>query len=275
VTAKAWEMTTARKKAPGAASKVSGSVKNTAAQLMLKNRDEHFEAQNQYTTALQLKLKTFLAVADTVAQERFFLLEDSAEYGSAFRLWANSESKLADTLNSISESVDKSCDNLKSILRLQEIRFCEPVREYILYCDSVKFASKRRDQIQIEQQLVTEELAKRRAEKDEVESGQTKSFASLFGKDPEKAKEERLTKLNQQIRDLTAETETLANNRTKSDEDFNADLERWKANKKRDIKALLLDLAEKHIKFYESNIAAWQGSLEAINKPRKMPSNME
>ena len=65
------EMTTARKKAPGAASKVSGSVKNTAAQLMLKNRDEHFEAQNQYTTALQLKLKTFLAIADTVAQERF------------------------------------------------------------------------------------------------------------------------------------------------------------------------------------------------------------
>ena len=31
-----------------------------------------------------------------------------------------------------------------------------------------QFASKRRDQIQIEQQLVTEELAKRRAEKEEV-----------------------------------------------------------------------------------------------------------
>ena len=36
-----------------------------------------------------------------------------------------------------------------------------------------------------------------------MESGQTKSFASLFGKDPEKAKEERLTKLNQQIRDVS------------------------------------------------------------------------
>ena len=64
-------MTTARKKAPGAASKVSGSVKNTAAQLMLKNRDEHFDQNNQYTTALQAKLKTFLGVADTIAQERF------------------------------------------------------------------------------------------------------------------------------------------------------------------------------------------------------------
>ena len=64
-------MTTARKKAPGAASKVSGSVKNTAAQMMLKNRDEHFNQQNIYTTALQVKLKAFLGVADTVAQERF------------------------------------------------------------------------------------------------------------------------------------------------------------------------------------------------------------
>lgn len=38
-----------------------------------------------------------------------------------------------------------------------------------------------------------------------MESGQTKSFASIFGKDPEKAKEERLTKINQQIRDVSCE----------------------------------------------------------------------
>jgi len=275
LSAKAWEMTTARKKAPGAASKVGGSVKNTAAQLMMKNRDELFTEQNQYNTAFQAKTKSFLTIADMIAQDRFFLLEDSTEYGSSFRLWANSESKLAETLNGVSESIDKSCVNLKSILRIQELRFCEPIKEYNLYCDAVKYASKRRDQIQMEQELVTEELAKRRAEKEEVESGEAKSFAQFFGKDPEKAKEERLTKLNQQIRDLTAEVETLANNRVKADEDFKADLERWNASKKSDIKALLMDLADKHIKFYESNIAAWQGSLEVIGKPRKMPANME
>ena len=44
------------------------------------------------------------------------LLEDSTEYGSSFRLWANSESKLTDTLNGIAESIDKSCNNLKSIV---------------------------------------------------------------------------------------------------------------------------------------------------------------
>lgn len=275
LTAKAWEMTTARKKAPGTASKVGGTMRNTAAQLMMKNRDEMFTEGNQYNLAFQNKMKTFLNIAETIAQDRFFILEDSTEYGSAFRLWGNSESKLTDTLNGVAASVDKNCDNLKSILRTHELRFCEPLREYTLYCEAVKIASKRRDQIQIEQELVTEELAKRRNEKEEVESGQTKSLASFFGKDPEKAKEERLIKLSQQIRDLTAEAETLANNRVKADEDFKADLERWHKNKKRDIKALLLDIAERHIKFYEANIAAWQGSLEVISKPRKMHAGVE
>ena len=46
------------------------------------------------------------------------LLEDSTEYGSAFRLWANSESKLADTLNSVSTSLDKNCEHLKSLVNI-------------------------------------------------------------------------------------------------------------------------------------------------------------
>jgi len=64
-------MTTARKKGPGAASKAGASIKNTAAQVMMKTRDEYFNDSNQYNIAYQAKMKNFLAIADLIAQERF------------------------------------------------------------------------------------------------------------------------------------------------------------------------------------------------------------
>jgi hypothetical protein len=51
---------------------------------------------------------------------------------------------------------------------------------------------------------------------------------------------------------LTVEVEALTDKREKADADFKADLERWNANKKRDMKILLMDIAERHIKLYES-----------------------
>lgn len=268
LTAKAWEMSTARKKGPGATTKVGGTMRNTAAQFMMKNRDEEFNQMGTYNSQFQAKMKKFSTIADTVAQERFYLLDDYAEYGSGFRLWANSESRLADTLSGVANSLDKSSESLKNILRVHEQRICEPLREYALYCESVKVALKRRDQIQIEHELSSEELQKRRAEKEEIEStGQAKSLSTLFGKDPEQVKEEKLTKLNEQIRDLQSESEALSDKRATADQDFRADMERWQKNKKRDIKALMLEIAERHIKFYEANVGAWQTALDVIGQP--------
>ena len=57
------------------------------------------------------------------------------------------------------------------------MRICEPLREYSLYCDAVRTTLKRRDQIQMEHELASDELQKKRLEKDEVETAnQTKSI---------------------------------------------------------------------------------------------------
>ena len=64
-------MTTARKKQPGAASRVGGSVRNTAAQFMMKNRPEEFTQMLKYNTQLQGKMKQFGAIAENIAQERY------------------------------------------------------------------------------------------------------------------------------------------------------------------------------------------------------------
>jgi len=276
LSAKAWEMTTVRKNVAGPMSKVGGSMRNTAAQLMMKSRDEEFTNMATYNIQFQEKVKRFAAIGDVIAQERFYLLDDFGEYATAFRLWSNSESKLADTLNTNAQSLDRNANNLKLILRAHESRICEPLREYSLYCDSVKLSLKRRDQIQIEHELSTEELQKRRADKEEVEtSPQNKSIQAIFGKDPEKVREEKLEKLTQQISDLISESEVLCDKRATADQDIKADMERWQRNKKRDLKSLLLEIAERHIKYYENNVDAWQESLELVKKPRKIVGGVE
>lgn len=65
------EMSTARKKGPGATTKVGGTMRNTAAQFMMKNRDEEFNQMGTYNSQFQAKMKKFSTIADTVAQERF------------------------------------------------------------------------------------------------------------------------------------------------------------------------------------------------------------
>ena len=229
-------------------SKVHGSVRNTATQLLMKNRCEEFHDMVVYNNQFQNKIKTLANIGDSIAHERCYLLDDYAEYATAFRLWSNSESNLADTLSAISEGVDKQSEHLKGILRAHELRICEPLREYVLYCDAVRTTLKRRDQIQMEEELSAEELHKKRMEKDELETSThaTKSIQTFFGKDPEEVKREKLTKLTQQIRDLVAESEVLSDSRATADQDIRADMERWQLNKKRDVKALLVCCAGGH-----------------------------
>ena len=273
LTAKAWEMTTARKDAahPKAhMKKADGVMRGTAAQLMLKNREEEFIAMAQYNTQFQSIIKNLTMIGDNIATDRCSLLDDYAEYASAFRLWSNSETKLAETLNTLSDSLDKQSNNLKTMLSTHESRMCEPLREYYLYCDSIKQSLKRRDQMQMEDEMCGEELAKRKKEKEELEEGgPMMSLQTFLGKDPEEVRQEKLEKLTQQISDLTTKGEMLREKHQAADQDIKADMEMWQVNKMRDLKALFIEIADRHIKFYEKNVDTWQDSLEVVKKAYK------
>eukprot|EP00794_Sanderia_malayensis_P008103 gene8103-8971_t len=276
LTAKAWEMTSARKQSTSAISKLSGSMKTAATSLMFKNRDSEFDHAMQFNASFQKKMQTFGMLSEEIAKERFYLLEDLEENASALHLWSDSENKLATPLKATAFAVDKNVEALKSILRVQDSRFAEPIREYILYCDAVKNSLKKRDQMQLEYEITTEELNKKRLEKQDIEgSDQPKSIATFFGKDPEKLKEERLEKLTEQIRDLMVESETYADRRERADHDMKADMERWQKSKRRDIKLLLLELAERHVKYYESCLNGWQDALDAVSGPRTATDSEE
>jgi len=271
LTAQAWEMTAARKQSVGVMTKFSGSVKTAATSLIFKNRDPEFDHVLQFLNSFQKKVQAFGVLSDEIAKERFYLLEDLEEYASAFHLWANSETKLGTPLTATASALDRNVEAIKGLLRVQDSRFSEPLREYNLYVDSVRTAMRKRDQFQLEYEVCMEDLNKKRNEKEQIDStGEAKSIATFFGKDPEKVKEEKLEKLNEQIKELIIESEALGDRKERADHDIKADVERWQRHKRRDMKFLLLEMSERHIKYYESCLNAWQEALGAVAGPNAL-----
>ena len=64
-------MTSVRKMLSGPMAKVGGSMRNTAAQLMMKNREEEFSNMSQYNSQFQTKIKNVVSIGDNIAQDRF------------------------------------------------------------------------------------------------------------------------------------------------------------------------------------------------------------
>merc|ERR1719427_1232330 len=95
------------------------------------------------------------------------------------------------------------------------------------------------------------------------------SMQTLLGKDPEEVRQDKLEKLTQQIADLTTKSEVLHEKHQTADQDINADMQQWQVNKMRDLKALFIEIADRHIKYYENNVDTWQESLEVVKKAYK------
>lgn len=65
---------------------------------------------------------------------------------------------------------------------------------------------KRRDALQLHCELIMEELDKKRQEKEDVtNSDQKRSFGTLMGKDPNLVKQEKIDKLENQIKEVSSE----------------------------------------------------------------------
>ncbi|XP_031564851.1 sorting nexin-30-like [Actinia tenebrosa] len=267
LTAKSWELTSVKKSGPGLISRMSDSMRNAASSWMLKTREPEFQEMSEYNKAFREKMVTMETITDKIAKDRFDLLEDVIEFIPIFRLWANSETKLADPLTGMADALDKNCSALKKLLRVQDSKFMEPLREYVLYTDAIKSALKSRDTTQMEYEVTLEELNRKRAEREELEKpngGGGGRFSSLFGKDTEQARQERKDKLDANIEELSKLVETGLDKMECANVDLKADIDRWHKHKRQDFRELITDYSERHIAYHEECLHAWQDVLKLL-----------
>ncbi|EDO46895.1 predicted protein, partial [Nematostella vectensis] len=228
LTAKSWELTSVKKQGPGLMSRMSDSMRNMASSWMLKSRDPEFQEMTEYTKTFREKMMPWKQYLIRLQRTGLvYLLEHYLEFIPIFRLWANSETKLASPLNAMADALDMNVAALKKLLKAQDPMFMEPLREYVLYTDSIRNAMKSRDTVQMEYEVTLEELARKRTEKEE------------------------LGKL----------AETGNDKMECANVDLKADLERWHKHKQEDFRDLFMDYADRHTAYYQECLTAWQSVL--------------
>ncbi|XP_055884371.1 sorting nexin-30-like [Biomphalaria glabrata] len=265
LTAKAWEFQAHKKQGSGFLSRVSDSLHIMSASYMIKNRPPEFAVMHDYMTLLSDKLAVMDRISQRVAKEQNDYMAELLEWGPCYTLWANSEDQLTGALLTMSKAVDECVRAIKELIDDTDSKFAQPLKEYLLYTECIKLVLRRRDAIQNQYDMVVDELAKRRDEKENVKSSdQTYSIGAFLGKDPEDVKQQKHEKLEQQISDLIHQMESLNDKTVVANADLKADMERWHKHKQRDLRETLMNMADLQIAYYEKCLSVWESTIRSI-----------
>ncbi|KAK0069849.1 sorting nexin-30 [Biomphalaria pfeifferi] len=265
LTAKAWEFQAHKKQGSGFLSRVSDSLHIMSASYMIKNRPPEFAVMHDYMTLLSDKLAVMDRISQRVAKEQNDYMAELLEWGPCYTLWANSEDQLTGALLTMSKAVDECVKAIKELIDDTDSKFAQPLKEYLLYTECIKLVLRRRDAIQNQYDMVVDELAKRRDEKENVKSSdQTYSIGAFLGKDPEDVKQQKHEKLEQQISDLIHQMESLNDKTVVANADLKADMERWHKHKQRDLRETFMNMADLQIAYYEKCLSVWESTIRSI-----------
>ena len=184
-----------------------------------------------------------------------------------FAQWASTEPELQPILLAISKAIESNA------LAHQKLLDSSPneERDYIAYIDAVKDALSRRDTMQIEYELTIEELTKRRLEKDQVmtmtnngssSSTRAQSWSGALWKG--ESRDDKLERLGQTIPRLAKRSEILQDRVECANENLRSDLERWSIEKQSDLKAMLINMADRQIEHYQQCMNGWEEILAGL-----------
>ncbi|XP_077981955.1 sorting nexin-30-like [Glandiceps talaboti] len=267
LTAKAWELTAHKKQGPGVLSRMGDSMRNVAATYMLKSRSPEYTMMGEYIQTFGEKLGTINRVSERLIKENQDYITELGEYSPVFSLWSNSEIELAETMTCMAECIETCQKAVQDLSDEQEQYFLPPVREYLLYSDSIKSVLKKRDSIQVEYELAQEDAFKRKNEREQVKiTDPSYSIGSLTGKTPDEIKEQKMAKLEKMIEEVDKQVTILQDKTDCANADLKADLDRWHKNKRKDFKELFIGQADRQINFYEKTLSAWEHVIQHLQK---------
>lgn len=262
LTAKSSEFSIHRRNSVGLLGRMTGSLQQLTSVYMCRQREPEFEVVKEYVSTLCDKLTTLQKIGDRICKERKEHVLELHQFHPVFRMWAGIEPQLETLLLQLSVAIEK-CATAQQTKLIDTFltNFSQPLKEYLLYVDAIKEVLSRRDSIQIDFEVAVDEMSKKKAEKDQLmfsdpDSGTATGF-NLW-KSPAEIREDKLEKLSLAIPRLVKLVETNQDKMEIANEDLRADMERWRAEKKQDLKKLLMKMADQHIQYYQECLDAWE-----------------
>uniref|UniRef100_A0A8C5E7B5 Sorting nexin-4-like n=1 Tax=Gouania willdenowi TaxID=441366 RepID=A0A8C5E7B5_GOUWI len=225
----------------------------------------------QYSDELNTVISQLLRVRARVADRLYGVYKVHGNYGRVFSEWSAIENEMGDGLQSAGHHMDTYAASIDDILEEEE-HYADQLKEYLFYTDAVRSVCRKHDLIQYELEMVAQDLASKKQQKEELSTGTVRIFSlkgmtsKLFGQESPEQKESRLAALEQSIQ----EGEAAVKDKVSECQDFVRaawdDVERFKEQKDRDLREALISYAIMQISMCKKGIQVWSNAKECFNK---------
>lgn len=143
----------------------------------------------------------------------------------------------------------------------------EPLHEAAAYVDAAVELLRHRDTVERSHTAAQDAKTKKEHERVQVEASEGKSgLAGLFSKKaPEVVKQEKLTKLDQQIEQVTKHAEEAEAALTQTNKDILEEFDAWNRAKFDDLHLILSDFVQSRIAYHQRSLQLLQELLPAVD----------
>eukprot|EP00051_Salpingoeca_urceolata_P007219 m.95695 g.95695 ORF g.95695 m.95695 type:complete len:480 (+) comp15161_c0_seq5:2759-4198(+) len=266
--AKSHELVTLKKERERSVmTRMQDTLSTATSKLTAKAGDDKFSRIARYIDDFQARLTEVAQATGYTVTARKDMHGILCEYAVSFGLVAETEDLLSEPLRQAQRLLDEQAEDLRTLIRAHDHCFFLAIKEYLLYTESIKALLLRREIQCGKEASVTKALQGKEAEKQAVlDSDQKMTLGSLFGKDPEVIKREKLDKIEAQMASLTAQYNQAVDETAVFNANVQAELDRWHREKDADIRRLWGDLADAHVTFLTKAQSQWAQMAEAFEQ---------
>lgn len=132
------------------------------------SRNAEFEKAQDYLVAISDELSSLEKISTRINKVRQELAGQLQAYFPLFHGWSQSDPELAPVLQHISGAIEKMASAQTALTSNYHSTVADPIKEFLMYIDVVRTTLSRRQACQSVYEGSAEELAKVRAEKDQV-----------------------------------------------------------------------------------------------------------
>ncbi|KAG9293932.1 hypothetical protein G9A89_019270 [Geosiphon pyriformis] len=196
---------------------------------------------------------------------------DYTEFGSSIAGLGALETGITDSLEKFGTTIVKFSEAWKQMTEREEHEYLTQTREFLSYCRCVKVGQnvlKLRDQKQVDFEALSDYLQNAITERENlVSTGKSSTGFSAFvrekvdnikGVDQERAKQERLARLDAKISELKEEVEGSNDISNSFSGEVAKEYEIFQGAKAVELKESLLSYTDSHVEFYRKGINLWE-----------------
>ncbi|KAI8597404.1 hypothetical protein EDD21DRAFT_310858 [Dissophora ornata] len=235
----------------------------------IKKPDERFMVMKDEVDKLEENLLGLEKLEQRILKRQEELEGDYREFGGAVAGLGNLETGITEPLHRFAHTVASYSKILNDLSTREDAEFLSELHECLSYCTSVKSVLKLRDQKQLDFEELSEFLQQQISERGRLMSngrlGGSATIGGFFqqkmdeikGVDQERAKQEKLKRVEEKIHDLEDAVEKSNDISERFSNETAKEFEIFQLQKTKDLRQCLLDYSAGRVEFFEKGEALW------------------